>query len=167
MVERREGEDEITVALNKQIRVLQALAKTESVVVKGIREFKDRYASPLLAKRIRILNDNTQVRFVVSLGFLEVIAVNRMYETGDGRTVTVPKFIIDFEIITGEDRKILATETVRNIRNKYAQLQTEIEEAKNALPLVARANKEWEEIRSKVKEYREKYPSCILRNDLY
>lgn len=159
--------DDTTLMLKKQLAVLRNMLKTEAMIVSVIRASADSPLTHMLSKRLNKEYRTIKHRIQIVGRYVQVIASFRTYEDTEGSVKTVPKYVYDFEIVLDEYRKIDAPATIRNIRSMYYKINQDIDTIESCMNSVRPANDEWEEIREKIKAYREKYPVWVQRTDIY
>lgn len=159
--------DDTTIMLKKQLVVLKNMLKTEGSIVSAIRTSANSPLTHVVSKRLNKDYKTTKHRVQITGRFVQVIATLKTYEDSEGVVRVVPKYVYDFEIILDEYRKIDGTATVKNIRAMYYKIAQDIDTIESCMNSVQSANEEWEEIKERIKIYREKYPSWIQRTDIY
>lgn len=159
--------DNTTLMLKKQLVVLRNMLKTETIVVTAIRASGGSPLTHMLYKRLNKEHRSHKHWFNISGRYVQMVASAKTYEDIDGGTRTVPNHVYDFEIVVDEYRNIEATASVRNARAMYYKIKEDIDTIEGCMNSIPAANAEWEEIREKIKNYREKYPTWIQRTDIY
>lgn len=151
----------------KQTNVYRKILACERAMIRAIKAQNNKVLRRAVAEQItETIHDNT-IKVRITNNFIELAVVDRTYQLSGGRSKTVPVYTWDFPVYLDEQNKIIALSTANAIREEFAVIEMIVDELQDARGQVEQSNAEWEEIRERVRKYRDNYSTYVLRQDLY